>query len=145
MESQFDYLHAIRWLSLIHLVQQDPKPKSKKRQYLRLFVWYFACNCANVSVLSVILWFKKCKLWRNNREKCKYDVIQKSNCTDVLISKRGIHTDNAVFFSYIDTIKKQIQIEIYFFYLPYNVPVSMTYPAMCPLLVYSTIKGFSSL
>ena len=32
MDSQFHYLCAIRWISLIHLIQQDPKPKSKKRQ-----------------------------------------------------------------------------------------------------------------
>ena len=31
MDSQFHYLCAIRCISLIHLIQQDPKPKSKKR------------------------------------------------------------------------------------------------------------------
>ena len=72
IDSQFHCPCAIGWISLIHLIQQDPKLKSKKQecvfwilgklqnfvrpQEVRILLKWFFCWQANITVILVLIW-----------------------------------------------------------------------------------------
>ena len=55
MKSQFHHPSAIRWIRLIHLSQQDPKPKKENMNQLvqnfpktKIFRWSFELNAQQI-------------------------------------------------------------------------------------------------